>query len=169
MSILKTAMYSCPCGYYTDPYHECHCTPTQIRNYLKRISGPLLDRIDIHVDVPPVRLKDLTRLPEGEDSATIREQVERARQVQRERFRRARIFTNAQMTNRHIKRCCALEPPVQSLLEQAMTELRLSARAYYKILKVARTIADLVGAREIDTPHIAEAVQYRSLDRSYWA
>jgi len=167
--MLVAALNPCPCGYYTDPYHECHCTPTQIRNYLKRISGPLLDRIDIHVDVPPVRLKDLTRLPEGEDSATIREQVERARQVQRERFRRARIFTNAQMTNRHIKRCCALEPPVQSLLEQAMTELRLSARAYYKILKVARTIADLVGAREIDTPHIAEAVQYRSLDRSYWA
>jgi len=167
--MLVAALNPCPCGYYTDPHHECHCTPTQIRNYLRRISGPLLDRIDIHVDVPPVRLKQLTRLPEGEPSTEIREQVERARRAQRERFRRARIFSNAQMTNRHIKRYCALEPPVQSLLEQAMTELRLSARAYYKILKVARTIADLAGAEQIDTPHIAEAVQYRSLDRSYWA
>jgi len=167
--MLVAALNPCPCGYYTDPHHQCHCTPTQIRNYLKRISGPLLDRIDIHVDVPPVRLKELTRLPAGEPSADIQLQVERAREVQRQRFKRARIFTNAQMTNRHIKRYCALKPPVQSLLEQAMTELRLSARAYYKILKVARTIADLAGSEDIDSPHIAEAVQYRSLDRSYWA
>jgi magnesium chelatase family protein len=167
--MLVAALNPCPCGYYTDPNHECHCTPTQIRNYLKRISGPLLDRIDIHIDVPPVQLKELTRLPEGESSVTLREQVERARQVQRERFASSGIFTNAQMANRQIKRFCPLKPPVQSLLEQAMTELRLSARAYYKILKVARTIADLAGSADIDTPHIAEAVQYRSLDRSYWA
>ncbi len=166
--MLVAALNPCPCGYYTDPHHECHCTPTQIRNYLKRISGPLLDRIDIHVDVPPVRLRELTKLPDGESSAEIREQVEGARAAQRDRFKRAKIFTNAQMTNRHIKRYCALQPPVQSLLEQAMTELRLSARAYYKILKVARTIADLAGSPTIETPHIAEAVQYRSLDRSFW-
>ena len=167
--MLVAALNPCPCGYYTDPYHECHCTPTQIRNYLKRISGPLLDRIDIHVDIPPVRLKEITGMPDGEDSAAVRERVEEARRRQRARFRRARIFTNAQMTNRHIKRYCALRPPVQSLLEEAMTELRLSARAYFKILKVARTIADLAGAEDIDVPHIAEAVQYRSLDRSFWA
>lgn len=167
--MLVVALNPCPCGYYTDPYHECHCTPTQIRNYLRRISGPLLDRIDIHVDVPPVRLKEIARLPEGEDSATVRARVEEARRRQQERFRRSRIFTNAQMTNRHIKRYCALRPPVQSLLEEAMSELRLSARAYYKILKVARTIADLAGSEDIDVPHIAEAVQYRSLDRSFWA
>jgi magnesium chelatase family protein len=167
--MLVAALNPCPCGYYTDPNHECHCTPTQIRNYLRRISGPLLDRIDIHIDVPPVRLKELTRLPEGEGSVTLRQEVERARQVERERFAASGIFTNAQMNNRQIKRFCPLKPAVQSLLEQAMAELRLSARAYYKILKVARTIADLAGSADIDTPHIAEAVQYRSLDRSYWA
>jgi len=167
--MLVAALNPCPCGYYTDPDHECHCSPTQIRNYLKRISGPLLDRIDLHIDVPPVRLKELTRLPEGEPSAEIRAQVERARQVQLQRFADARIFTNAQMGNRDIKRYCGLRPQVQSLLEQAMTELSLSARGYYKILKVARTIADLAGSDAIDMPHVAEAVQYRSLDRSYWA
>ena len=142
----------------------------QIQRYVGRVSGPLLDRIDIHVDVPAVRFKELSErsAPEGEDSSSIRGRVMAARARQRERFRGSRVFSNAQMSPRHIRRHCRLDAEGERLLEQAMTRQGLSARAYDRILKVSRTIADLEGVEEIRPPHVAEAVGYRSLDRTYW-
>ena len=149
---------------------ECRCTPLQIQRYVGRVSGPLLDRIDIHVDVPAVRFKELSErsAPEGEASASIRERVTTARTRQRERFRGSRVFSNAQMSSRLIRRHCRLDTEGERLLEQAMTRQGLSARAYDRILKVSRTVADLDGAEEIRPAHVAEAVGYRSLDRTYW-
>ena len=163
--MLAAAMNPCPCGYATDPTKECSCTPLQIQRYLARISGPLLDRIDIHIDVPPLKHRELTGEPSGEPSAAIRERVRRARQVQQERFRRSRIYCNAHMSPRQIRRYCQVEGEPRSLLERAMDRLGLSARAYDRILKVARTIADLEGIEPIQAEHIAEGIQYRSLDR----
>jgi magnesium chelatase family protein len=168
--MLATAMNPCPCGYFNDPTRECRCTPPQIQRYVGRISGPLMDRIDIHVDVPAVRFKELADkgAPEGESSADIRERVLRARSAQRERLRGDRIFSNAQMTPRLIRRHCRLDAEGERLLEAAMTRQGLSARAYDRILKVSRTIADLEGTEAIRPVHVAEAVGYRSLDRTYW-
>ena len=148
---------------------ECRCTPLQIQRYVGRISGPLLDRIDIHIDVPAVRFKELTG--EGaptESSAEIRARVTSARERQVERFRGDGIFANAQMSPRQIRRHCRLDTEGERLLEAAMTRQGLSARAYDRILKVSRTIADLAGADEIRPVDLAEAVGYRSLDRTYW-
>ncbi len=158
-------------GYFGDPRRECRCTPLQIQRYVNRISGPLLDRIDIHVDVPAVRFKELADrgAPEGEGSAEIRSRVLAARARQAERFRGSRVFSNAQMTPRLIRRHCRLDPEGERLLEQAMTRQGLSARAYDRILKVSRTIADLEGHEQIRPALVAEAVGYRSLDRTYWA
>ena len=158
------------CGYFGDPTRECRCTPLQIQRYVNRISGPLLDRIDIHVDVPAVRFKELTSnaAPEGECSAQIRERVVRARERQRERLQGDGIFSNAQMSPRLIRKYCRIDVECERMLEQAMTSLGLSARAYDRILKVSRTIADLEGHAEIRPAHVAEAVGYRSLDRTYW-
>ena len=158
------------CGYFGDPTRECRCTPLQIQRYVNRISGPLLDRIDIHVDVPAVRFKELTSnaAPEGESSAQIRERVVRARGRQRERLQGEGIFSNAQMSPRLIRKYCRIDAESEQMLERAMTRLGLSARAYDRILKVSRTIADLEGAEEIRPAHVAEAVGYRSLDRTYW-
>jgi magnesium chelatase family protein len=164
--MLAAAMNPCPCGYATDPTKECSCTPLQIQRYLARISGPLLDRIDIHIDVPPLKHRELTGEPSGEPSAGIRERVRRARQTQQERFRRSKIFCNAHMSPRQIRRFCRVEGEARTLLETAMERLGLSARAYDRILKVARTIGDLEGADSIQPQHIAEAIQYRSLDRT---
>lgn len=168
--MLAAAMNPCPCGFYNDPTRECRCTPLQIQRYVGRVSGPLLDRIDIHVDVPAVRFKELRgEAPAGEPSSEIRARVVRARERQRERLRGEGIFSNAQMSSRHIRRFCAINGECERLLESAMTRLGLSARAYDRILKVSRTIADLDGSDEINTTHVAEAVGYRSLDRTYWA
>lgn len=169
--MLAAAMNPCPCGFWNDSVRECRCSPAQIQRYIGRLSGPLLDRIDIHVDVPAVRFKELSDrgAPEGEGSADIRARVLAARARQAERFRGSRVFSNAQMSPRHIRRHCRLDPAGEHLLEQAMTRQGLSARAYDRILKVSRTIADLESSDDVLPRHVAEAVGYRSLDRTYWA
>jgi magnesium chelatase family protein len=165
--MLIAAMNPCPCGYYGDRTRSCICTGTQIRRYRAKLSGPLLDRLDIHLDVPPVPVRELrTELPAPEGSATIRSRVVAARERQRRRYRSDGIYTNAQLKPRMIKRYCGLDQPAQELLEQAMARLRLSARAHGRILRVARTIADLADAERIEAVHIAEAIQYRSFDRN---
>jgi magnesium chelatase family protein len=168
--MLAAAMNPCPCGFWNDPTRECRCTPLQIQRYVGRISGPLLDRIDIHVDVPAVRFKDLSHntAPEGESSALIRDRVIRARERQRERLAKEGIFSNAQMAPRQIRRYCRIDGESERMLEAAMVRQGLSARAYDRILKVSRTIADLNGFDDIRPAHVAEAVGYRSLDRTYW-
>ncbi|MBM4085380.1 MAG: ATP-binding protein, partial [Planctomycetes bacterium] len=167
--MLVAALNPCPCGYYTDPRKECHCTPTQIQNYLSRISGPLLDRIDIHVEVPSVHYQALRSPAASESSAQIRDRVTAARERQRRRFQGDKVFTNARMTSKHIKKHCVLDDQAEQVLRQAMNELALSARAYTKILKVSRTIADLADSDAIRVEHVTEAIQYRSLDRNLWA
>jgi magnesium chelatase family protein len=168
--MLAAAMNPCPCGFWNDPTRECRCTPLQIQRYVGRISGPLLDRIDIHIDVPAVRFRDLTgeASPEPESSASIRERVIGARERQLKRFAGEGIYSNAAMTPRLIRRFCRIEPESEHLLEAAMTRLGLSARAYDRILKVSRTIADLDACDQVSAAHVAEAVGYRSLDRTYW-
>jgi magnesium chelatase family protein len=160
----------CPCGFWNDPTRECRCTPLQIQRYVGRISGPLLDRIDIHIDVPAVKFRDLTgeTPPETDDSGTIRARVIEARERQRTRLTNEKIFSNAEMTPRMIRRHCRIDSESEQMLERAMTRLGLSARAYDRILKVSRTIADLESSDEIRSAHVAEAVGYRSLDRTYW-
>ena len=164
--MLVAAMNPCPCGFYTDPNRECTCTIPQILRYRSRISGPLMDRIDIHIEVPAVRYRDLTGEASGENSETIKGRVNRARELQRLRFNGKRIYCNAQMTPRYLKKYCQIGEDSKALLEQAIDKLGLSARAYTRILKIARTIADLESVEEITAQHIAEAIQYRSLDRT---
>jgi len=168
--MLAAAMNPCPCGFWNDPTRECRCTPLQIQRYVGRISGPLLDRIDIHIDVPAVKFRELTGdTPlDAEDSATIRRRVISARDRQRERFAGDGIFSNAAMTPRLIRTHCRIDSESEAMLERAMTRLGLSARAYDRILKVSRTIADLDDSDDIKSDHVAEAVHYRSLDRTYW-
>lgn len=164
--MLAAAMNPCPCGYATDPTHECSCTPQQIQKYLSRISGPLLDRIDIHIEVPTVKYSELSSDRVGESSATIRARVEQARQVQLQRFKdKKHIFCNARMESKDIRQYCKIDQQGEELLKMAITKLGLSARAYDRILKVARTIADLENSEQIKPQHISEAIQYRSLDR----
>jgi len=177
--MLVASMNPCPCGYYGDPTHHCVCTPGQIQRYMNKISGPLLDRIDIHCEIQAVPFKQLSEMQPGEPSATIRERVIKARQIQTERFssltlgegggRGPRIHCNAQMTEKMLHQFA--EPDEQSLdmLRMAMERLKLSARAYSRILKVARTIADLAGSEKVESVHIAEAIGYRNLDRGDWA
>ncbi|HBH80609.1 MAG TPA: ATP-dependent protease, partial [Nitrospira sp.] len=165
--MLIAAMNPCPCGYYGDRTRSCICSGIQIRRYRAKLSGPLLDRLDIHLDVPPVPVRELrTELPASESSTAIRSRVVVARDRQRRRYRAEGIYTNAQLKPRLVKRYCGLEQPAQELLEQAMARLRLSARAHGRILRVARTIADLADSERIETVHIAEAIQYRSFDRN---
>ncbi|MBV8225317.1 MAG: YifB family Mg chelatase-like AAA ATPase, partial [Verrucomicrobia bacterium] len=167
--MLVAAMNPCPCGHYGDLRRECRCAPAQVQKYRHRLSGPLMDRIDIHVEVPAMELKDLTGTVSEEPSAAIRERVTRARFVQLKRFcEQVRITCNARMTPRLLRKYCALDSAGMELLKEAVTNLNLSARAYDRILKVARTIADLAGAPKIQVDHLAEAVQYRALDRSLW-
>jgi magnesium chelatase family protein len=197
--MLVAAMNPCPCGYYTDPKRKCSCSPNHIERYLSRISGPLIDRIDIHIEVPPVPWKQLRSIDDGTSSADMRKQVVAAREIQRRRFTQAaRLFTNtnvnagspgkgqesaaagagtgnlgangtittnATMTSRQVRKFCRLDAAGETILKQAMTELGLSARAHDKVLRIARTIADLEGAADIAAHHLAEAIQYRRLDR----
>lgn len=163
--MLVSAMNPCPCGYLSDPRHQCTCTPGQIYRYRRRVSGPLLDRIDIHIEVPAVHYKDLSTDYAGEKSETIRRRVIAARDLQLERFKGDRIYCNGQMKTRHIKKYCRMKPDAQRLIETAMEKLGLSARAYTRILKLARTIADLELLEDIQSHHISEAIQYRTLDR----
>ena len=164
MSLYTSNPY--PCGYFADPRHTCRCTAHQIRRYRSKISGPLLDRIDIHVEVPAVPYKDLTADADTEPSDTIRRRVIAARQIQRQRFRRTRIYSNAQMASRHIRTHCRIDDAAAGILESAIDRLGLSARAYNRILKISRTIADLEAMSDVKVHHVAEAVQYRSLDRA---
>ena len=163
---LVAAMNPCPCGHLTDPQKACRCSPGEIQRYRARVSGPLLDRIDLHVEVPPVRAPDLLAGSDAEPSAAIRARVAAARQLQTRRFSRGKITCNAHMTGRRIRRHCPLDGDGIRLLERAVTRLGLSARAYDRVLKVARTIADLEGAATIAPAHLAEAIQYRALDRA---
>jgi len=165
--MLAAASNPCPCGYATDPTHDCSCTPPQIQRYLSKISGPLLDRIDIHIEVPAVKYRQLAGGPSGEPSAVIRARVERGRKVQQERFKKKkRIWCNASMESKDIREFCPIDAEGHDLLKMAITRLGLSARAYDRILKVARTIADLEMSEAIRPEFISEAIQYRSLDRN---
>ncbi|MFO0753945.1 MAG: YifB family Mg chelatase-like AAA ATPase [Thermodesulfovibrionales bacterium] len=163
--VLVAAMNPCVCGYFGEPRHQCTCTPLMIHRYRSRVSGPLMDRIDIHMDVPAVPYKELSGSCSGEKSEAIRQRVTEARTVQLQRFQGERIFANGHMKARHIKKYCTLSGDAHHLLDTAMQKLGLSARAYSRVLKVARTIADLDRSADIHSPHIAEAIHYRTLDR----
>ncbi|MEY3773404.1 MAG: hypothetical protein RLZZ129_184, partial [Verrucomicrobiota bacterium] len=164
--MLVAAMNPCPCGYLGERRHECRCTPAQVQRYRARISGPLLDRIDLHIEAPALSIGDLRAAQPGEPSAPIRARIQAARDRQHVRFTGTRVTANARMTHAQIRRHCAIDAALGDLLQQAMEQLALSARAYDRILKVARTIADLAGAETIAAPHLLEAIQYRSLDRN---
>ena len=163
--MLVAAMNPCKCGFHGDPLHQCMCTPHQIQSYRSRVSGPLMDRIDIHIEVPAIKFNEIASDTLAEPSASIRERVTRARAVQQDRFKADGIYANAHMKPRHIRRYCRIGEDSQSLMQRAMERLGLSARAYNRILKVARTIADLEGSENVASHHISEAIQYRSLDR----
>jgi magnesium chelatase family protein len=167
--MLVAAMNPCPCGHYGNPRRECRCSPVQVQRYRSRLSGPLLDRIDIHIEVPAIEMNELTSVAEEESSGAIRDRVRHARLIQQKRFaKESSIRSNNQMTTRLLKRHCRLDSSGIDLIRQAVANLNLSARAYDRILKVARTIADLAGLDQITADHLAEAVQYRTLDRSLW-
>jgi magnesium chelatase family protein len=163
--MLVAAMNPCVCGFLTDPQKECVCTPLQIQRYRSKVSGPLLDRIDIQVEVPGLRYQELASKDAGENSDVIRARVNAARSIQLRRFQKTKLHANAQMGAKDIKRYCAVKDDAEKLLETAINKLGLSARAYSRVLKVGRTIADLAGSEDIQSSHIAEAIQYRSLDR----
>ena len=168
--MLVASMNPCPCGYYGDPTHHCVCTPGQIQRYTSRISGPLMDRMDLHVEVPVVPFKDLAKMQPGEPSSVIRDRVIKARRMQEERFKPFKgVYCNAQMTERMLHQFAEPDGASLDMLRMAMERLKLSARAYGRILKVARTIADLEGSEKVLSQHIAEAIGYRNLDRGDWA
>lgn len=166
--LLICTMNPCPCGFFGDRKRECHCSPYQIQKYRAKISGPLLDRIDIHIEVPALQYRELVEKEDGESSKTIKQRVTQARERQLERFKGSKIYSNSQMSHKQIRKYCAIDEEAKELLKMAINELGISARAYDKILKVARTVADLTDNEEITTNHISEAIQYRSLDRSLW-
>lgn len=165
--MLVGAMNPCPCGFFGDPNRSCSCSPSSVSKYRNRVSGPLMDRIDIHVEVPAVRYRELARTREGEPSQAMRQRVERAREVQRQRFERTpRVHCNSQMGPRLIRHFCVLSPEGHQLIASVIDRLGMSARAHDRILKVARTISDLAGSETIEVAHLAEAIQYRTLDRA---
>lgn len=164
------ATQECPCGFYNHPERECTCPPGGVQKYLNKVSGPLLDRIDLHVEVTPVAFSELSSFSPSESSSTIRERVIRAREIQAERYKdNAGVYCNAQISSKMLKDTCAIDTAGANMLKTAMTKLNLSARAYDRILKVSRTIADLAGSDTIQPEHLAEAIHYRSLDREGWA
>lgn len=164
------ATQGCLCGNYGNPNQECTCTPVQIQKYVGKISGPLLDRIDIHVEVPAVKYNELSSKKTGEQSSVIRQRVVHARTMQAERFKGLKgLYSNADMESKEIKEFCQIDQAGADLLKMAMSKLGLSARAYDRILKVSRTIADLHQSTDIRSEHLSEAIQYRSLDRNFYA
>jgi magnesium chelatase family protein len=163
--MLVAAMNPCPCGYFTDPKKECSCTPPQIKKYMSRISAPLLDRIDIQLEVPCLKAEDIFAKASSESSGIIKRRVEMAMDIQRSRYEEEGILSNAQLESKQVEQFCPVGQEAENLLKRAIQELGFSARAYHKTLKVARTIADLEGARDIEAAHVSEAIQYRSLDR----
>ena len=168
--MLVASMNPCPCGYYNHPEKSCLCAPGTVQKYLNKISGPLLDRIDLHVEVTPVSFKELTNNVKSESSIDIRERVIKARNIQQNRYKDIpKMHSNAQMGGREVQEICTINESSKLLLSRAMEKLSLSARAYDRILKVARTIADLADSERIESEHIAEAIHYRSLDRENWA
>ncbi|MFA5773686.1 MAG: ATP-binding protein [Candidatus Paceibacterota bacterium] len=166
---VQFSTYPCPCGFFGDTRRECHCSPRQVQQYLSRISGPLLDRIDIHIEVPAIAYRNLADKVEGTSSAEMKDSVAKARLAQAKRFKGDGIATNSHMSAKHLKKYCHLDDESETLIKQAIDELGLSARAYSRIIKVARTISDMDGAEIILPQHISEAIQYRSLDRSRFA
>lgn len=168
--MLVASMNPCPCGYFNHPDKECVCGPGVVQRYLSKISGPLLDRIDLHVEVTPISFDEMTANRKSETSEQIRERVVRARDIQAFRFKeQASVYCNAMMPSNMVKDICDINDAGRSLLKVAMERLGLSARAYDRILKVSRTVADLSGSEEIKVEHLSEAIQYRSLDRDGWA
>ncbi len=166
--MLIAAMNPCPCGFYTHPEKACRCTSHQIQRYLNKVSGPLLDRIDIHIETPPVQFEEVRGPVTGETSAVIRERVARVRAVQAERYQGESFHTNAGLEGKTIEKYCPLDTESEAILKSAMAEMKFSARAYTRILKVARTIADLAESKDIASEHICEAIQYRAMDRGLW-
>ncbi len=167
--MLVAAMNPCPCGFRGDPKRQCNCTPMMVERYLSKISGPLLDRIDIHIEVPPVPFRDLSSKTTGTNSQSMRENVIKAREIQRDRFKGEPAKLNGMMATRMIRKYCQLSKEAEDLLKMAMEEMGLSARAHDKILRISRTIADIEGAEKIDVIHLTEAINYRTLDRTYWS
>lgn len=165
-AFLNLFPYGCPCGFFTDPKKECQCAPHQVERYLAKISGPLLDRIDIHLEVPALPSRDLLSQAQTESSQDIKSRTSQARRRQQERFRHQNIFANAQMNQKLLRKYCTLTEAGRQLLKTAIEELGLSARAHDRLLKVARTVSDLAGSEQILPEHLAEAIQYRSLDRN---
>src|SRR5436309_1424420 len=167
--MLVAAMNPCPCGYFGDLKRECRCVPRQVQRYRQRVSVTLLDRIDLHIEVTAVEYRDVASECAEETSAAVRERIMHARQLQQERFRNdSKVNCNARMATRHLKQHCKLSQDSQELVRMAMNELHLSARAYDRILKVSRTIADLDGKNDISPEHVSEAIQYRTFDRTLW-
>ena len=161
-------IHACPCGYYGDPLHECTCNQGSIDRYLSKISNPLLDRIDIHVEVAPVDYRDLTEETMEETSLQIKERVEIAREIQNKRYKDSKIFSNSQISNKDIEKHCKLKTSSEQIMSMAFEKYKFSARTYNKLLKVSRTIADLDGKASIEDSHILEAIRYRTLDNKYW-
>lgn len=166
--MLVAAMNPCPCGHFTDPKKECNCTSVQIKNYMSKISGPLLDRIDIQLEVPCLKVGEITQKAGGEASAAIRQRVEKARKLQRQRYADEGLSSNAELEPKQLERFCNVSEEGEGLLKMAIQELGFSARAYHKSIKVARTIADLEGSEGIEAAHVSEAIHYRTLDRNIW-
>jgi len=166
--MLVGAMNPCPCGFFGDPTHACTCTPYQIQRYISRISGPLLDRIDIHLEVPRLPYLELAEEKQNEPSSAIKERVVKAREIQKGRFGKKSLTCNATMRPQQVRKFCSMSKEARLLLRSAFAQLNLSARAHDRILKVSRTIADLAGSELIESVHLAEAIQYRSLERKYW-
>ena len=166
--LFVAGMNPCPCGYFGDPNHECTCSQNQIANYLNKVSRPILDRIDIHVEVSPVKLDELTTDEKCETSEQIKKRVEAAREIQKQRFEKENITTNAQMNTRQIRKYCKLNDELNSIIQLAFDKYKFSARSFDKILKISRTIADLDGKENIEAKHLMEAIRYRTVDQKYW-